>query len=97
MAPNPASDSARRVADRPRIRRARRRAAVAKAAVLLAGAAGFAVAIDLARASHPAHAKGKPRSLSAPGRFVEIVRRNRLEAGIAAPAEAPPDAATSVS
>ena len=65
--------------------------------MLLAGAAGFAAAIDLARASHPAHAKGKPKSLSAPERFVEIVRRNRLEAGIAAPAEAPPDAATSAS
>jgi hypothetical protein len=57
----------------------------------------FALAMVFAKATYAGHPKQPPRALAAPPRFVRIVRRNLLEAGIMAPAEAPPDAATSVS
>lgn len=51
----------------------------------------------LARIGYAGHAKRPLRKLSAPSSFVRIVRRNALESGILAPAEAPPSAATSQS
>lgn len=80
-----------------RVAHARRRAQAAKGAVVAVGAVGFGAAMILARSTYTAHAKAPPRSLAAPPRFVRIVRQNQLEAGIVAPAQAPPDAATSVS
>ena len=80
-----------------RIRQAARRARYAKHTLVLASALAFAAALMLARGSYAGHAKHSLRPLSAPPRFVAIVRTNRLQAGVVAPAEAPPGAETSVS
>jgi hypothetical protein len=80
-----------------RIAPARRRAATAKLALGLASAATFAVALTLARVSHGGQAKPVLQSLAAPPSFVAVVRQDQLQAGILAPASAPPGAATSVS
>jgi hypothetical protein len=75
----------------------RRRAAQAK--VVLAGAAlvCFGAGIALTRFSYAGHSKRPLRPLAAPAGFVRIVRQNLLQAGIVAPAQAPPGASTSVS
>jgi hypothetical protein len=70
---------------------ARRRASLAKAALAAAGACVFVAAAALARVAYPGHAKRPARPLSAPKRFVAIVRQNQLQAGILAPAQAPPE------
>jgi hypothetical protein len=57
----------------------------------------FGAAMLFARASYAGHPKRPPRPLAAPPRFVHVVRENLLQAGIVAPAQAPPGAATSVS
>ena len=80
-----------------RVESARRRARVAKAVLGATGAAVFAGAMMLARTSYPGHAKAPTQPLGAPPKFVKIVRRNLLQAGIVAPAQAPPGASTSVS
>jgi hypothetical protein len=80
-----------------RLRAAGRRAGAAKAALGAVGALVFGAAMLFARVSYAGHPKRPPRPLAAPPRFVEVVRENLLQAGIVAPAEAPPGAATSVS
>jgi hypothetical protein len=75
----------------------RRRARLAKTALGAGGAVVFGTAMLLARVSYGGHPKRPPQPLGAPPHFVDVVRRNLLEAGIVAPAQAPPDAATSVS
>ena len=74
-----------------------RRALLAKKLFAATGALVFGGAMLLARVSYAGHPKKPPQPLAAPPRFVEIVRQNLLEAGIVAPAEAPPGAGTSVS
>jgi hypothetical protein len=49
------------------------------------------------RHSYAGHPKHPASALSAPPRFVSIVRHNLLQAGIVAPAQAPPGAKTAVS
>jgi hypothetical protein len=80
-----------------RVEPARRRAGIAKVALGTGGALVFGAAMAFARLSYAGHPKRPPQPLAAPKRFVSIVRQNLLEAGIVAPAEAPPDAATTVS
>ncbi len=80
-----------------RVRSARRRARFAKAVLCTGGAAVFAGAMLLARTSFPGHAKAPTTPLNAPPKFVKIVRKNLLQAGIVAAPQAPPDATTSVS
>jgi hypothetical protein len=84
-------------AESSRVSAARRRAAVAKAVLAAGGAALFAATAVLARATYSGHPKRPSHSLSAPDRFVQVVRQNQLQAGILAPAEAPPQAATAQS
>ncbi|HSD78240.1 MAG TPA: hypothetical protein VLA98_12585 [Solirubrobacteraceae bacterium] len=79
------------------MRPALRRAARGKVVLAAAGIVAFAGAFGLARRSHASHPKRPAGALAAPGRFVGIVRRNELQAGIVAPAQAPPEAQTSVS
>lgn len=74
-----------------RLAPARRRAAVAKVVLGVGGVCSFLTAAALARVAFPGHAKRHSRSLSPPKRFVAIVRQNQLEAGILAPAQAPPN------
>jgi hypothetical protein len=73
-----------------RLAAARRRATFAKAVLAAGGACAFLAAAALAKVTYPGHHKRHSRSLSAPKRFVEVVRQNQLQAGILAPAEAPP-------
>ncbi len=51
----------------------------------------------LARVTYAGHAKHPVRALSIPQPLYRVVRQNLLQAGILAPATAPPDAATSTS
>ncbi len=75
-----------------RLEPARLRARRARLLLTAFGAVAFAATAALARAAHPGHHKAPDAPLGAPDRFVEIVRQNQLEAGIIAPAEAPPGA-----
>jgi hypothetical protein len=62
-----------------------------------AGTLVFGAAMMLARHSYAGLPKQPPSALSADPQFVGIVRRDVLQAGIVAPAQAPPGAATAVS
>lgn len=76
---------------------ARRRARRAKIALTGAGLAFFAVGMSLAQGNVPGHHRRQARPLAAPKRFQEAVRRDSLDSGLLAPAQAPPRATTSVS
>ncbi len=80
--------------DQSRIEAARRRAMIAKGVLGTAALGVFGVGILLARSSYAGHPKQPLRALAPPPKFVQIVRQNQLEAGIIAPAQAPPGAAT---
>jgi hypothetical protein len=81
----------------PRVEAARRRVAAAKLGVVGLALVGFAAALGFSRVSYAGHSKKPLLPLAAPPRYVEIVRQNLLQAGIVAPAQAPPGAATSTS
>jgi hypothetical protein len=80
-----------------RIEAGRRRAVEAKAALGIGATLVFALGMVFARHSYAGHPKRPATPLAAPDRFVGIVRQNLLQAGIVAPAQAPPDATTGVS
>jgi len=75
------------------LRRGRR----AKAVLGGAAAVGFGVSMLLARVTYAGHPKHPVRALAIPQPLYQVVRRNLLQAGIVAPATAPPDATTSTS
>src|ERR1051326_9090272 len=81
----------------PRLEAARRRVAAAKVGAVGVAIVAFGAALGLSRVSYAGHSKKPLRPLAAPPRYVEIVRRNLLQAGIVAPAQAPPGASTSSS
>ncbi len=81
----------------PRIQAAWRRASIAKRLVGVLGVMVFGAAMGLSRSTFAGHPKQAVRPLSAPQAFEDIVRKNLLQAGLMAPANAPPGAATSVS
>jgi hypothetical protein len=60
----------------------------------VAAIVGFGAAIALAKTTYAGHPKQSTQPLSAPQQFVKVVRRSFLQAGIVAPAQAPPGAAT---
>jgi hypothetical protein len=76
---------------------ARRRARIAKLGIGAAAAVGLGVAMGMARVTYAGHSKHGIRTLSIPQPLYTVVRRNLLQAGILAPATAPPDATTSTS
>ena len=80
-----------------RLALARRRAQLAKLAFAVAAVVCVAASMALARATYAGHAKHPVRSLSIPQPLYRVVRQNLLQAGILAPATAPPDAVTSTS
>jgi hypothetical protein len=86
----------RRAAD-ARMASARLRARNAKIGLTAAGIAFFAAGMSLAHGNVAGHSRRQARPLAAPRRFQEVVRRDALDAGLLAPAEAPPRASTSVS
>jgi hypothetical protein len=53
--------------------------------------------MGLARVSYAGHTRHAIKDLSIPQPLYEVVRRNLLQAGILAPATAPPDATTATS
>jgi hypothetical protein len=81
----------------PRIQAAWRRASMAKRVLSLVSVMAFGSVMGLSRSTFAGHPKQALRPLSAPSQFVDIVRKNLLQAGLVAPANAPPGAATSVS
>jgi len=84
-------------ADPSRLAPARRRASVAKVGIGLAALVSVGVSAALARVTYAGHTKHPVRSLAIPPPLYRVVRRNLLQAGILAPATAPPDATTSTS
>lgn len=80
-----------------RIAAARRRAHVAKLGMGAAALACFGLGMTLVKANVAGHSRRPLRSLDAPRRFQEIVRRNALQGGLLAPAQASPGAVTSQS
>jgi|SRR5579859_2044734 len=75
----------------------RRRAMHAKIVISGVALVCFGAGVALTRLSYAGHSKRPLRPLAAPADFVRVVRQNLLEAGIVAPAQAPPGASTSVS
>jgi hypothetical protein len=84
-------------AGRTRMASARGRARNAKVVLAAAGIAVFAAGMSLAHGNVAGHSRRQARPLAAPKRFRDAVRRDALDAGLLAPAEAPPRATTSVS
>ena len=84
-------------ASRARIASAHRRARYAKMALGAAGVAFFAAGMSLTHGNVAGHSRRQARPLAAPKRFQKAVRRDALDAGLLAPAQAPPRATTSVS
>ena len=80
-----------------RLAPARRRGRLAKLAVAVAAVVCVAASMALARVTYAGHAKHPVRPLSIPQPLYRVVRQNLLQAGILAPATAPPDATTSTS
>jgi hypothetical protein len=76
---------------------AHRRVTLAKAGTVFVAIVGFGAAFAFSRVTYAGHSKKPLHPLAAPPRYVRIVRQNLLEAGIVAPAQAPPGAATSSS
>ena len=72
-----------------------RRATYTKLLLAGAGALAFLAAAGLAKRSYASHPKGHPRPLAAPAEFERSVQRHLLRGGQLAPAQAPPEAATS--
>jgi hypothetical protein len=62
-----------------------------------AAAVSVGVSMALARVTYAGHTKHPVRALSIPQPLYRVVRQNLLQAGILAPATAPPDATTSTS
>lgn len=75
----------------------RRRAYAAKIGIGAAALVSVGVSMALARVTYAGHAKHPVRALSIPQPLYRVVRQNLLQAGILAPATAPPDVATSSS
>jgi hypothetical protein len=80
-----------------RLAAARRRARNAKIGLTAAGIAFFAAGMSLVHGNVAGHSRRQARPLAAPKRFQEVVRNDALDAGLLAPAQAPPRATTSVS
>jgi hypothetical protein len=80
-----------------RIAAARRRARTAEIGLVVSGLALFGVGIALVKANVAGHSHRPLRPLEAPARFQAIVRGDALAGGLLAPAQAPPNAATSQS
>jgi hypothetical protein len=92
-----AAPQARVDAESSRLAPACRRAQIAKLGIGAAAAISVGASMVLARVSYAGHSKHPVRPLSIPQPLYVVVRKNLLQAGILAPATAPPDASTSTS
>jgi hypothetical protein len=93
--PVPVGDPARRRAQE--LAAARRRATATKGLFGVVAALVFGAAALFARHSFPGHPKGAAVPLGAPRSFTDVVRQDQLQGGVVGPAQAPPNASTSVS
>ena len=80
-----------------RLGSARRRAQTAKLGIGAVALVCVGAGMGLSRVTYAGHAKRPARALSIPQPLYRVVRQNLLQAGILAPATAPPDVATSTS
>lgn len=96
-AAQPAQPAARAADDASRLAPARRRARAAKIGMGTAAAISVGASMGLARETYAGHSKHPVKPLAIPQPLYVVVRQNLLQAGIVAPATAPPDAATSTS
>jgi hypothetical protein len=74
-----------------------RRARIAKLGIGAGAVLVLGASMGLARVSYAGHTRHAIKDLSIPQPLYEVVRRNLLQAGILAPATAPPDATTATS
>lgn len=88
---------ARNNAQPARLAAPRRRAQTAKIGLGAAAVISLGTWMGLARVTYAGHSKHPVRTLSIPQPLYLVVRENLLQAGILAPATAPPDATTSSS
>ncbi len=96
-AATPAQEAAPAKAESSRIAPARRRANTAKIGIGAAAVISVGASMGLARATYAGHTKHPVQTLSIPQPLYVVVRKNLLQAGIMAPATAPPDVTTSSS
>lgn len=89
--PAPKPEEPSRVAD------AKRRASVVKIGTGAFAAVSLVGWIGLARVTYAGHSKHRADPLAIPPTLYDVVRQNLLQAGIVAPAVAPPDATTASS
>lgn len=73
-----------------RLEPVRRRVRIAQVGIAAGAAALFGGSMALARVHFPGHHKQGVTPLAPPQRLLDVVRRDQLQAGILAPAEAPP-------
>jgi hypothetical protein len=92
-----AAPQARPDAEPSRFAARRRRAHTAKIGLGAAAMISLGTSMGLARVTYAGHSKHPVRALSIPQPLYLVVRQNLLQAGILAPATAPPDATTSTS
>ena len=76
---------------------ARLRATRVKVVVAAGAAVAFGASMLFARMSYAGHAKQHAQSLTPPSRFLHIVRESRLQSGVVAPPQAPPEVSTATS
>jgi hypothetical protein len=79
-----------------RIEQGRHRARVAKCVLGAIAVGSFGAGLILTRSTVTGHTRHE-RPLAAPQAFVRAVRRDALQSGLIAPAQAPPPASTSQS
>jgi hypothetical protein len=91
------SPEALREAESSRLAPARRRANTAKIGIGAAAVISVGASMGLARVTYAGHPKHPVQALSIPQPLYAVVRKNLLQAGIMAPATAPPDVTTSTS
>jgi hypothetical protein len=80
-----------------RLDSARRRVRLARLAFIGGAAVLFGASMGLARVHFPGHHKQGVTPLTPPGRLLEVVRHDQLQAGLLAPAEAAPGIASAPS
>lgn len=96
-AQKPVPSSVPRELQASRLAPARRRGHRAKIGIGVAATISVGASMALARVTYAGHPKHSIRVLSIPQPLYVVVRQNLLQAGILAPATAPPDATTSTS
>ena len=84
-------------AEPSRLEHARHRATAVKIGTGAVAVVSIGAWMGLARVNYPGHRKHPTQPLAIPPRLYAVVRQNLLQAGILAPASAPPDASTSTS